>query len=154
LGHPRHRPKKNTLAQCYSHNERQWILLENSDYYLKELLVLSFRPTKENERKRVGPPPSPGEIDRRRLWNPQLFRDGKKVAKAECEVVRALWPSDKSKLSGCTIELYLDATQPNFAFPYWLEVQSPNFTFKVRVADSGRGAASPMPLVRRNIPSN
>lgn len=137
----------NVLSQCYSHLEKQWFFIEESDYYLKKLLEMPLRPTRESERKRIGLSPNPGEIDRRRLWKPQLIRNGKKVKTAEFEVVRTKWPADKTKLAGCIFELYLDAENRSFPFPFWMEVQHPHYTFKIRAIDSGSGLQSPMPLL-------
>lgn len=95
----------------------------------------------------------PGEIDRRKLWRPQLIRMGKKEKKAQFEVIRSTWPSDKTQLAGCVLELYLDAKNPHFPFPYWMEIQSPHYTLKVRAIDSGTGIFSPMPLLHRE-PNN
>ncbi len=139
--------KKESLSQCYSYTERQWLFIEKSDYYFNKLLNLPFRPSRDNERKRIGPPPMQGEIDRRKLWKPQLIRNGKKIKKTEYEVLRMKWPADKTHLAGCIVELYLDAASPNFPFPYWMEVQHPHFTFKIRTIDSGFGIISPMPLL-------
>lgn len=140
--------EKNTLAQCFSYLDKQWIFIEKSDYLLGTLLTLNLRATRENERKRIGPAPMAGEIDRRKLWKPQLFRLGKKMKQPNFEVLRASWPADKSRLAGCVLELYLDADDPAFPFPHWLEVQSPHYTFKLRAIDSGTGIISPMPLLK------
>lgn len=136
------------LTQCYSHLEKQWFFIEDSDYFVKQLFEMPLRPTRESERKRIGAPPNPGEIDRRRLWKPQLIREGKKAKTAEFEVLRTKWPADKSKLAGCIFELYLDAENSGFPFPYWMEVQHPHYTFKVRALDSGSDMQSPMPLLQ------
>lgn len=136
--------EKNTMTQCYSYLQKQWLFLEKSDYLFGQLLLLDLNPTKEVERKRIGPVPPPGEPDRRKLWVPQFIRDGKKITTSKIEVLRAVWPNDKTRLAGCVIELYLD---PSFPFPYWIEVQSSIYTFKMRVVDSGNGLISPMPLL-------
>ena len=138
----------NILAQCFSYLENQWIFIEKSDYLFTQLLSLAFRPSKDTERKRIGPAPTPGEIDRRKLWKPQLIRDGKKAKKADYEVLRAKWPSVQTRLSGCIIELYLNVDEPSFPFPYWMEVQHPHYTFKIRTIDSGSGITSPMQLLK------
>lgn len=140
--------EKNTLSRSYSFLENQWLFIEKSDYFFKELLSLPFRPTRDNERKKIGPTPMPGEIDRRKFWKPQLIRDGKKHKKCEYEVMRAKWPADKTQLAGCIFEFYLDVEQPTFPFPYWMEVQHPHYTFKIRAIDSGSGIQSPMKLLK------
>ncbi|MBS0629361.1 MAG: hypothetical protein JSS30_03950 [Verrucomicrobia bacterium] len=140
--------EKNSLAQCYSFLEKQWVFIDESDYFVKELFTLTLRPTRDTERKRIGPPPEGGEIDRRKMWCPQFIFNGVKQKKTDFEVLRAKWPNDKTRLAGCILELYLDPEQPNFPFPYWMEVQHPHYTFKVSTIDSGSGINSPMPLLK------
>jgi len=139
---------KSQLTQCYSHLDKQWFFIDDSDYFVKQLFEMPLRPTRDNERKRIGAPPNPGEIDRRRLWKPQLIREGNREKSADFEVMRTKWPADKSKLAGCIFELYLDAKNTTFPFPYWMEVQHPHYTFKIRTLDSGKGMISPMPLLK------
>lgn len=140
--------EKNTLIRSFSFLDNQWVFIENIDYFFGKLLSLPFRPSKENERKKIGPSPMPGEIDRRKFWKPQLIREGKKASTCEYEVLRSTWPGDKTQLAGCIIEVYLDAQQPSFPFPYWLEVQHPHFTFKIRAIDSGTNIQSPARLLK------
>lgn len=140
--------EKDRLAQCYSYLENQWLFMDESDYFVKELLGLTLKPTRDNERKRIGPAPEAGEIDRRKHWNPQFVLNGVKQKKTDYEVLRAKWPTDKTRLAGCIIELYLDPARPNFPFPYWLEIQHPHYTFKISTIDSGTGINSPMPKLK------
>jgi hypothetical protein len=140
--------ENNKLTKCYSYLENQWMVMEGADHFVKELLMLTLQPTRDNERKRVGPAPEAGEIDRRKLWTPQFILDGAKQKKTDFEVLRAKWPNDQTRLAGCVIELYLDPQRPNFPFPYWTELQHPHFTFKVSTIDSGTGMTSPMPSPR------
>jgi len=140
--------EKNTLDLCFSHLENQWLFIEKSDYIFGQLFTLPLRPTRDIERKRIGPAPMPGEIDRRKFWKPQLIKNGKKNKKPHFEIMRAKWPSDKTRLAGCVIELYLDGENLDFPFPYWMEVQSPHYTFKIRAIDSGKGLVSPVRLLK------
>lgn len=140
--------EKNTLLRSFSFLDNQWLFIENVDYFFGKFFSLPFRPSKENERKKIGPAPMPGEIDRRKFWKPQLTRDGKLFKQCDYEVLRSIWPSDKTQLAGCIIEVYMDVDQPAFPFPYWLEVQHPHFTFKIRAIDSGSGIQSPAKLLK------
>jgi hypothetical protein len=81
------------------------------------------------------------EEDRRALWNPPLIIEGKKVAKPSFDVRKAKWPEDASRLSHCSLELYFIK---DFPFPFWIEVQSPHYTFKMRTIDSGHTLFSSM----------
>lgn len=139
---------KNTLERSFSYLDNQWLYIEKSDYLVKNLLTIPFRPTRDTERKKIGPSPMPGEIDRRKFWKPQLMREGKQKKQCEYQVCRSKWPADKTPIAGCIIEMYLDAHEPAFPFPYWMEVQHPHFTFKVRTIDSGCGIQSPARLLQ------
>lgn len=142
--------ENNNIRECFSYTQKQWLFIEKSDYLFANLLSLPLRATKDHERKKIGPAPSPGEIDRRKLWHPQVIRSGKKIKDPHFEVLRTKWPQDKTRLAGCIFELYLDAENPSFPFPYWMEVQHPHFTFKVRTIDSGSGLQSPMPPLKKS----
>ena len=129
--------EKDRLVECFSYLQNQWLFIEQSDYIFGHLLNLALRPTRDRERKRIGPAPMTGEMDRRKLWKPQLVIEGKKIKTPQFEILRTTWPRDKTRLAGCIIELYLDKENPKFPFPHWMEIQSPHYTFKLRSVDSG-----------------
>lgn len=128
------------LVECFSYSKNGWLYLDESQQFLTQLLTLPLSLIADKDRKKIGPPPLEGE-DRRALWNPPLIIEGEKVAKPLFEVVKAQWPKDSTQLSQCFIELYFAKTAS--PFPYWLEVQSPHYTFKMRAIDSGHGLLSP-----------
>jgi hypothetical protein len=68
--------------------------------------------------------------------------DGKKIPKPEFEVLQAKWPNDDTPLSSCFVEFYLDQNN-SFPFPYWIDIKSSHYVFKVQVVDSGRGYEQP-----------
>lgn len=126
--------RNNRLKECISPLQRQKLYLEEEQSLFTKLLGLSLTPTPEKERKRIGPAPVEGELDRRKLWIPPLFRGGKKLTSPQFEVVQTVWPKDKSRLSECILELYFSS---DFPFPYMLEVQSSAYGFKLQAVDSG-----------------
>ncbi len=132
------------LIECFSHSKNGWLYLDESEQFLTRLLTLPLNPVPAAERKKIGPAPASGESDTRILWNPPLVIDGKQVPKPLFQVLKAKWPEDGSRLSLCTVELYFSKNEPTFPFPYWLEVQSPHYTFKMRTIDSGHGLVSPI----------
>lgn len=140
--------EKNQLVQCFSYLQNQWLFLDKNDDLFTRLLDLPLQETKEQDRKKVGPPPQAGEVDRRKLWKPELFREGKKIKSTDFAVLRGTWPSDGTRIAGCTIEVYLDGAN-SFPFPYWIEIQSPHYTLKIQTVDSGSGLLSPMPPLKR-----
>jgi hypothetical protein len=138
--------KSNKLIECFSYSKNGWLFLDESEQFLTRLLSLQLHLLSNQERKKIGPPPDKGEEDRRALWNPPLIVEGKKIAKPSFEVLKAQWPDDGSRLNRCDLELYF---AKDFPFPYWLEVQSPHYAFKMRTIDSGHNLfssmAGPMP---------
>lgn len=129
--------QQNKLIKCYSKKKMTLIYPEESDYLFAKFLSLQLRRVKDEDRKRIGPPPL-GEEDFRKLWNPQLIMEGKAISKPAFEVMQTKWPNDGTLLSNCLIDFYLDLSSP-FPFPYWIEIQSTHYTLKVRVVDSGHG---------------
>lgn len=142
--------KDNILKESYSYTQNSWLYVDDSDYILAKLLTLSLDPVQPATRRRIGPAPPPGEPDTRAVWTPSLVIGGKKISKPKTEVWHGKWPNDGTLLAGCGIELYFDGERPLFPFPFWMEVQSPHYAFKVRTIDSGSGLNSPMPLLPRH----
>ena len=132
------------LIECFSYSKNGWLYLDESEQFLTRLIALPLTTVPWEERKKIGPQPGVGESDRRAVWNPSLVVEGKKVSKAAFEVLKTTWPDDGSRLSLCNIELYFSEGKPEFPFPYWLEVQSPHYTFKMRTIDSGHDLISSM----------
>ncbi len=133
------------LIECFSYSKNGWLYLDQSEQFLTRLLTLPLSPVAPAERKKIGPEPGQGEADRRAPWNPPLIVEGKKSSKPAFDVVKTKWPDDGSRLSLCGIELYFAKDRPDFPFPYWLEVHSPHYAFKMRTIDSGHTLVSAMP---------
>jgi hypothetical protein len=131
------------LIECFSYSKNGWLYLDQSEQFLTRLLSLPLLPVLSSERKKIGIQPTQ-EQDLRALWNPPLVVEGKKVSKPSFEVLKTKWPDDGSRLSLCTIELYFSKEHPSFPFPYWLEVKSPHYAFKIRTIDSGHHLMSSM----------
>ncbi|MBS0604532.1 MAG: hypothetical protein JSS60_05780 [Verrucomicrobia bacterium] len=132
------------LTECFSYSKNGWLFLDESEQFLTRLLSLPLTPTADAERKKIGPQPAPGEHDSRAPWNPPLVVEGRKVERPAFDVVKTQWPDDGSRLALCFIELYFAKELPAFPFPYWLEVHSPHYAFKMRTVDSGHDLISPM----------
>ena len=136
------------LIECFSYSKNGWLYLDSSEQFLPRLMRLPLEWVPSTQRKKIGHKAA-GEVDRRSLWNPPLVVEGKKVTKPAFDVFNAHWPDDGSKLATCVIEIYYAKDQPDFPFPYWVEVHSPHYTFKMRTVDSGHHLVSskngPMP---------
>jgi hypothetical protein len=136
--------KSGKLIECFSYSKNGWLYLDESEQFLIRLLTLHFDEVPEKERKKIGPSPAHNEEDRRALWNPPLVLEGKRMTRPSFDVLKAQWPDDGSRLGHCSIELYFAKATPDFPFPYWLEVQSPHYAFKMRTIDSGHSLFSPI----------
>lgn len=140
--------KNNKLQECYSYSEGVWLPSQDPHHFLPRLLSLSLSKTPQGERKRIGPPPSAGEEDRRSIWNPSVIVEGEKLDKAAITAWKTVWPKDDSLISGCEIELYF-SSQP---FPVWIEVKSTHYKASMRTLDSGRAMQSPKPIIFQESP--
>lgn len=135
--------KTNELEECYSHSQGVWLPAKDPHHFLPRLLTLSLQKTPLSNRKKIGPPPSAGEDDRRSIWNPSVIIEGKKIDKPSITAWTTKWPTDGSLISECEIELYF----ATLTFPVWIEVKSPHYKVSLRAVDAGHTMLSPRPLV-------
>ncbi len=107
--------------------------------FLPTLLKLHLTLVPIEARKRIGPPPMPGEPDFRKLWQPKVYYEGSEQA-VQCHVYRTEWPKDVSDLSGRVLYIYIPkpSSQALSFFPYWIEITGNIGKVKLRVVDSGR----------------
>lgn len=126
--------KKERVLRCYSLSRGAYL---EPDAFLPSLLTLPLEKIIAKERKKIGPPPSSSELDTRKVWNPPLFREGKKISNPNFEVLKTRWPKDNTLLSRKEIHLYFDASRPAFPFPCWMEITDGSNTFKIRCVDTG-----------------
>lgn len=127
------------LTEAYSYSKRGWLYLDTTQQFLSKLLSLPLTKLKLAERRKIGSKPISSEDDTRALWNPPLIFQGKKQAKPQFDVWKGTWPEDETPMSQCHVELYFSQQNETFPFPYWIEVKSPHYTFKMRTVDSGTG---------------
>ncbi len=135
------------LQESFSFSQNKWLYTDDTDYLLAKLLTLPLTPVPDSERRRIGPPPSDNEQDRRGLWNPPMVREGGKTKKPKYDVYSGRWPKDSSQLSECNILFYFDSENPSFPFPYWLELSNGYISLKLRTVDSGATLQSPLAQV-------
>lgn len=135
--------KKNTLIQTYSFTRKGWLYPESSECFLASLISLPLKRIPEAQRKRIGPPPPSGEQDQRKIWTPELHFEGQRAPQLRLDAWKTRWPVDDSLLSGCEIELYFAKAPLSFALPFWIEIKSTHYNFKIRTIDAGKGLVSP-----------
>ena len=133
------------MLEYYSFTLDGWAAGVDSDSFLSTLLHLELEPLRPEDRRKIGPPPLPGELDRRKLWHPPAYFKGEKMDGVAFGVWRATWPNDGSELSGKTIETYLPEAEGPYPtyFPYWIEVRGNVAKAKLRLKDTGIGMISP-----------
>jgi|GEM_PF-300974 len=148
-------PTTGKMLEFYSHTQHCWSETIDTDNFLATLLNLSTNKVPDNKRKKVGPAPMPGELDRRRVWHPPLYCDGKAVEGAKFDSWKSRWPNDGTELAGKTLEIYIPQKKgayPSY-FPYWIEVRGSVIKAKLRVVDAGKNLYSPKPAIPRRPPS-
>lgn len=128
--------KERQILECYSFTRSAWLSQSPRDSFLATLLHLPLTPVPPERLRRIGPAPHDGEPDRRQIWQPSLFQDGKKIESASFKVFETSWPQDGSELAGKTICLYFDraALSP---LPCWIQIDTGHITASLRSIDSG-----------------
>ncbi len=141
-----------TLLECFSFTRNAFLEIQETDLLFLKILPLSLKSLPPHERKKIGPPPVEG-ADNRKLWNPELIFDGKKKKGVPCNVFSFLYPKETSPLSEKQFELYYDAENKDFPFPYLIKItDDSSASYNIRVIDSGRGLATTLAeLPRRAI---
>ncbi len=130
------------LIEAFSYSKRGWLFLDETQQFLSKLLRLPLSKLSDADRKKIGPQPTTNEEDRRAIWNPPLIFQGKKQPKPQFDVWKGVWPEDGTQMGKCIVELYFSKANTTFPFPYWVEIKSPHYSFKMRSVDSGSGIIS------------
>lgn len=142
------------IREYYSFSRRGWLELNETDSIFSTLLSLPFELVEKKNRKKQGPAPAPGDLDRRSIWNPRMVVNGRKIDNVPFNAWKTRWPKDGSDLAGKAIQIYLPEENdiyPSY-YPYWLQVHDALGTAKVRVVDSGSKLKSPMKSLPRRPP--
>lgn len=135
------------ILECYSFSKGAWIQLTSKESLLATLLHLPLKAIAQSERRKIGPPPMPGEIDIRKVWNPPLVYEGKKRDPVSFDVFQAHWPQDGSELAGQELTLYFDRDL-FFPLPFWIQLQTSHATVALKTIDSGKN----LPMFYKNMP--
>lgn len=139
--------KTGQLLECYSFSRSAWLQLSQKESLFATLLHLPMKKVPADKRRKIGPAPMDGEPDFRKIWNPPLVFEGKKVENGNFEVYETIWPQDGSELSGQDVCLYFDK-EKHLPLPFWIQVQTSHATAALRTIDSGKN----LPIVHRSIP--
>lgn len=136
-----------TMQNIFSYTRNEWVSIPQSQNFLTTLLNLHLQKIPDNERKRIGPPPSTEHIDRRPVWQPKLIVDGNWIKGVAFEGYHTRWPKDGSELSDKMLEVYLPKDSDLYPayFPYWLQVSGLVGKARVRIVDSGNNLSLKKP---------
>jgi hypothetical protein len=143
--------KTGKILEGFSFTKGSWLAPSSGPSFLSTLLHLNLEPLEGKDRKKIGPPPKEGEEDRRAVWNPLLFFEGKEIAHPKFDVYRSTWPEDGTELSGHTVLLYFDASRPS-PLPQWIQVETAGATATIRSLDSGRNLPALHASMPRKVP--
>lgn len=113
--------------------------------FISMLLNLKMSKVPNKKRKKIGPPPSAGARDMRRVWVPKMVHEGQIIQGVPFEAWRTRWPQDTSDLCNKVIIAYLPQDTEKYPsyFPYWLEIHGLFGKAKIRIIDSGSRLQSP-----------
>jgi hypothetical protein len=143
--------KTGQLLECYSFSKGAWIQLSSKESLFATLLRLPLKPIESDKRRRIGPPPSPGEPEIRKEWNPPLVYEGKKVENSSFDVFETIWPQDGTELSGKNVCLYFDREKKT-PFPCWIQIETTHAIASLRIIDAGKTFPSPYRSIPRRVP--
>lgn len=135
------------VLECYSFSRSAWLQISPSESLVATLLQLPMTSVPANQRKRIGPPPQSGEADHRKIWDPPLVFEGKKIENARFDVYETTWPKDGSELANQQVTLYFDK-EKRFPLPLWIQVDTSHATAALRAIDSGKN----LPSIYRSLP--
>ncbi len=139
------------LSRAYSWTKRSFLHISPDEQLLLQLLSLPTQRLSVEDRRKIGPPPLAGEVDRRPIWQPPVSLEGSS-RKDPTSVYRAEWPHDKSLLAGSKIDLFFTDTLSDFPFPIWIEIYGGHFKTRLAVVDAGRNLFSPAPKLPHRPP--
>jgi hypothetical protein len=139
--------KNAQVLECYSFSRSSWVQLSQKESLFATLLDLPMKPIDASKRKKIGPSPMEGEPDIRKVWNPPLVFEGKKVDNALFDVFETEWPDDGSELSNKELSVYFDR-EKRFPLPFWIQLETSHATVALRTIDSGKN----LPIMHRNLP--
>jgi hypothetical protein len=144
-------PESGQVLECYSFSRRAWIQLSKQESLIATLLRLPLTPIAPDKRKKIGPPPTPGEMDTRKVWNPPLIFEGRKIESTQYDVYETTWPSDGTEMSGKEVILYFDR-EKRFPLPNWIQVETAHATGHLRTLDAGKNLPAPHATMPRRVP--
>ncbi len=129
------------ISEMYSITQNKHLKISLQESPIASLLDQPLSKIPNQNRRKIGPQPSDGEIDTRKIWTPPYIFEGKKVQDCSIEAHRATWPKDMSALSDRPITLYFDSKN-QIHFPLWIDAETTHVIGKIQILDSGQNLTS------------
>lgn len=139
--------KEHQLTECYSFSRSTWVQLSTQESIVSTILDLPMQLISPQEQRKIGPEPSAGETDTRKIWRPPFIQEGQRQTDVSFDVYRSTWPKDSTELAGNTVLLYFDQANQS-PFPVWIQVNTPHASASIRTIDFGKN----LPVHYRSLP--
>lgn len=141
------------VLECFSPSRNAWLKISASDLFITSLLELKMAPLPERQRRKIGHPPMPSEVDTRKLWNPPAFFEGRAIESPTFSAYQIHWPKDHSKLSGKELHMYFVDQEEPLPFPTWLQIKEGiDSQLRIQSLDAGKRLKSPVKTFLRRPP--
>ncbi len=134
------------ILGCYSFSRGAHIQISQKESLIATLLHLPLNEVRDEDRRKIGPPPLDGERDFRKAWQPPYFFEGKAIHLPAFAVYETIWPSDDTELSGRKVTLYFDR-EMKIPFPCWIDLETSHAIGRFQVIDSGKNLISPQKMI-------
>lgn len=135
------------MQEYYSYTQNSWGNVNGADNFLSKLLSLRLTQVPRNKMKKIGPRPSDGFLDKRRVWQPKMTFEGSPIQGVAFNAWKTQWPADNTEMSKKVVIVYLPEDDDNYPsyFPYSLQIHGWTGKAKIHIVDSGRNLTSPAP---------
>ncbi len=84
------------VIEAFSYTKNLFLSTTAANGFLSTLFQAPLKALSQEERRKVGPPPLEGDIDRRPLWNPPMILDYEAKPSPSYFVASSVWPDDGS----------------------------------------------------------
>lgn len=140
--------EKNNIIKAYSFSKNCWIHVKEENFLFKKLLNTKLKLLKKNQIKKIGQAPLKEEIDRRAIFIPPFFKEGKRCKNFTFDVYRIHFPQDNSIFSNKKIDLYFEK---NFFLPFYGYIKSVHFDVVLKTIDSGENLFLEKKFPKKNL---
>jgi len=140
--------QNNAITEAFSFTKNLWFRPQDDSSIWKNIFNAPLQKIPDQQRKKMGSPPlHKDDPDHRKIWVPSLIFQGTKNSHPSYEALQIFCPQKCSALANAHIELFFDASNPTFPFPYWVQITNPTgIAAKFFAVDSGINLFSPQKI--------